>query len=47
MNLTNAWIIALAGLTAAGLATWAWLASARVMDELRSFDSFKGMHFEE
>jgi hypothetical protein len=47
MNLTNAWIIALAGLTAAGLATWAWLVSARVMEELRSFDSFKGMHFEE
>ncbi|MGB2815589.1 MAG: hypothetical protein WBA53_11440 [Burkholderiaceae bacterium] len=37
MNLTNAWIIASAGLSAAGLATWSWLAVAQVADELRSF----------
>jgi hypothetical protein len=37
MNLTNAWIIASAGLTAAGLATWSWLAVAQLADELRSF----------
>ena len=37
MNLTNAWIIACAGLSAAGLATWSWLAVPQVADELRSF----------
>jgi len=47
MQLTNVWIIALAGLTAAGLVTSAWRAAAPAMDELRAFDSFKGMHFEE
>jgi len=46
MNFTNAWIFAVAGLTAAGLAAWAWFAVARVTDELRSFDSLEGMHFE-
>jgi len=47
MEFTNTWLIALAALTAVGLATWAWLSSARVIGELRSFDGFKGMHFEE
>lgn len=47
MNLTNAWIIALAGLTSAGVLTWAWLAVARVMTELRSFNNCEGMHLEE
>jgi hypothetical protein len=46
MNLSNVWIIALAGLTAAGIATWIVLAVGRVMEELRTF-SFEGMHFEE
>lgn len=47
MQLTSVWIIALAGLTAAGLVAWTWRTAARAMDELRAFDSFKGMHFEE
>lgn len=46
MNLPNAWIFALTGLVAAGLTTWAWLAVARVMEELRTFNNFEGMHFE-
>lgn len=47
MNLNNVWIIALAGVTAAGLGTWGALAVARVMDDLRTFNSFEGLHFEE
>jgi hypothetical protein len=37
----------LAGWTAVALTTWAWLAVTGVMDELRTFGNFEGMHFEE
>jgi hypothetical protein len=47
MNFTNAWTVALAGLTSAGVITWAWLAVARVMNDLRSINNFEGMHLEE
>ena len=46
MNLTDALIIPLAFLTGAGLATWAWLAVARILDALRTIDGFEGMHLE-
>ena len=47
MNLTDALIIPLAFLTGAGLATWAWLAVARILDELRTIDGFEGIHLEQ
>lgn len=47
MSFNNAWIIALAGLASAVVLTWAWLAVAQVMTQLRSFNNFEGMHLEE
>lgn len=46
MNLTDACIMALASSGAIGLGTWAWLAAARVTDELCTFYNFKAMHLE-
>ena len=46
MNVTDVLIIPLAFLTGAGLATWAWLAVARILDDLRAIDGFEGMHLE-
>lgn len=35
------------GLALAGTAAWAWLAVGKVRSQLRGFDGFTGMHFEE
>ena len=46
MNPTTLFIAVLVIVPAAALVTWAWLATARFEEELRSFDGFQGMHFE-
>ena len=46
MNRTTFFIAGLVIVPAAALVAWAWLATARVREQLRSFDGLQGMHFE-
>jgi hypothetical protein len=46
MNVTIGLVAAMVVLTCAGLAAWAWLAMA-LIDDLRAFARFDGMHFED
>lgn len=47
MSQTSILIIAAAIAGLAGLGTWAWLATKRLINEPFSLDGFEGMHFEE
>lgn len=44
MNPTALFITGLVILPAVALVTWAWLATARVGEQLRSFGGVEGMH---
>lgn len=46
MDSTALFIAGLVILPAVALLTWAWLATSRFEEELRSFGGFEGMHFE-